>query len=180
LQLSAALTATAKWGPGESRVNFGSPHVLPPIPQSFVQLRNLTIRIASDPTGDLQQAVSALEQVVASLREQVGALADQIGTLAANAQEDPLALQDEITQVAAGREGPAGPQGPGWPEGPQGLTGATGPAGPTGATGLQGPAGPKGSIGATGAVGPVGPQGEGLMIGSRSHRYVTARNTSGT
>jgi hypothetical protein len=56
-------------------------------------------------------------------------------------------LEDDISQVEAGAEGPAGPEGPEGPPGPTGLPGPAGPEGPAGPAGPEGPAGPAGADG---------------------------------
>jgi Collagen triple helix repeat (20 copies) len=125
----------------------------------FVALRNLTIQIASDSTGDLQQAVTSLEETVAALQQQLGAVLELIETATANTDEAMAVLGSEIANIPEGREGPQGAQGEIGPLGPQGPTGPVGPTGSTGPAGPAGPQGPKGDPGAMGGMGPVGPVG---------------------
>src|SRR5688572_6930180 len=63
-------------------------------------------------------------------------------------------VEDALSEIEGGAQGPAGPEGPAGPQGETGPTGATGPAGDTG------PAGPTGPEGPEGPEGPQGPQGE--------------------
>lgn len=94
--------------------------------------------------------------------------AGSLRVIDAQAGQQCLAGERQLTWNRDGRPGPQGLTGPSGAVGAPGPVGPAGPAGPVGSQGIQGvpgaagaagPAGPVGPGGPAGAAGPVGPQG---------------------
>jgi hypothetical protein len=82
-------------------------------------------------------------------------------------------------QGPQGLAGPAGATGPTGVPGPVGAPGPTGTPGPAGLTGPVGPAGTPGPVGAPGSAGPVGPAGSPGPIGPQGQSGATWLSGSG-